>query len=86
MGVGDGDEGYGFARRGQPSRKKVGRRTAVPAGPPPSAQPRYPYHPAYSGDYAPRSQKPPWVWLLIGFLLGTGGTLLTASFWFPGKC
>lgn len=80
MGVGDGQDGYGFARRDMPPRKKVGRRTAVPAGPPPTGS----LHRSASADaYAPHSRKPAWIWLLIGVLLGTGGTLMTASFWFP---
>ena len=83
MGVGDDQDGYGFARRGMPSRKKIGRRTAAPAGPPPPAGSRAPHPYAHADDYAPHGRKPAWVWLLIGFLLGTGGTLMTASFWFP---
>ncbi|MDH3660922.1 MAG: SPOR domain-containing protein [Alphaproteobacteria bacterium] len=83
MGADDREAGYGFARGGNPDRKKVGRRTAAPVGPPPSKQPRFPHPPVLAGDRAPLSQKPPWVWLLIGFLLGTGGTLLTSSVWLP---
>ncbi|MGI9419723.1 MAG: SPOR domain-containing protein [Geminicoccaceae bacterium] len=83
MGAGDDQDGYGFARRGMPSRKKIGRRTAAPAGPPPSARSRAPHPYVQADDYAPHGRKPAWVWLLIGFLLGTGGTLMTASFWFP---
>ena len=72
MGVDEGSEGYGFARRNNQTRKKVGNRPAVHSNAPvgPSA-------------YASSSQKPAWVWLLIGFLIGTGSTLLTASFWLP---
>ena len=83
MGIGDDEDGYGFARRGRPEPKKVGRRTAVPAAPPPSARQRFSQSLNLAGDYAPISQKPAWIWLLIGLLLGTGGTLLTSSFWLP---
>ena len=72
MEVDEGGEGYGFARRNHPVRKKAGRRAAVHSS-----------APAAPAAYRPRSQKPAWVWLLIGILLGAGGTLLTASFWFP---
>ncbi len=72
MEVDEGGGGYGFARRNNQAVKKVGRRAAV-----------HPSAPVVPASYAPSSQKPVWVWLLVGFLLGTGGTLLTASFWFP---
>lgn len=68
----EGGEGYGFARRNNAARKKAGRRAAAHAGA--SAVP---------GSYEPLSQKPAWIWLLTGLLLGIGGTLLTASFWLP---
>lgn len=82
MGLGDGDGGYGFARRGNPVRRKIGRRSAVPGRSPSSQHADYGYPSTYAGDSA-AEHRPPWIWLLIGFLLGTGSTLLTASFWLP---
>ena len=72
MVVDEGGGGYGFARRNNQARKKAGRRPAV-----------HPNAPRTPDSHAAPSQKPVWVWLLIGFLLGTGGTLLTSSFWLP---
>ena len=84
MGVGDDGEGFGFAPRGDPIRRKAGPKTITTPDPPhqPSL-PRAPYPAVLSGDHVPLSQRPPWVWLLIGILLGSGGTLLTSSFWLP---
>ncbi|MEM8949648.1 MAG: SPOR domain-containing protein [Pseudomonadota bacterium] len=72
MGADEGSGGYGFARRNNQVRKKFGKRPAARAGAP--VIPPAPTSP---------SHKPAWVWLLIGFLIGAGGTLLTASFWLP---
>lgn len=83
MGVGDDGEGFGFAPRGDPVRKKIGRRGAVHTGPPPAASQAFPPQSALVGIHGHRVQKPPLIWLLIGLLLGVGGTLLTASFWLP---
>ena len=74
MEVDEGSGNYGFARRNNQVHKKVGRSAAV--------QSNAPIDPK---SYVAPSQKPIWVWLLIGFLLGTGGTLLMASLWLPAS-
>lgn len=82
MGVGNGGEGFGFAPRGDPNRRKIGNKTATAGdGPPQPSSSRPPYPAVLSGDHVPLSRRPPWVWLLIGVLLGSGATLLMSSIW-----
>ena len=74
MEVDEGSGSYGFARRNNQVHKKIGRSTTVQSDAPVAPK-----------NYVAPSQQPIWVWLLIGFLLGTGGTLLMASFWLPAS-
>lgn len=77
--MGNGDEGasYGFAPQGKPSQHEnqpyVRRQ---PTDREPIDMP---------ADHHDFSAKPPWVWLVIGILLGTGGTMAGSALWWQGS-
>jgi|GEM_PF-3757583 len=84
-----GPRSYGLAPRGERARLNLGSRPAASGGweQPGSSQPgappmSRPLIPPYRG---PRREKPIWLWLLFGILLGTGGTLLSATLWLPER-
>ena len=85
MSESDGGGSFGFAPRGNPVRRPV-RRDAVSSTPrEPPEPPHSPYPPMAPAYQADEPRRLPWTWLVIGVLLGTGGTLLTSAFWFPER-
>ena len=85
MNNGTGQKNYGLAPpRGERARLNLGSRPAAAAGgwqqpgvamaPPP--MPRY---------HRPRRDRPLWLWILLGIMVGIGGTLATASLWLPDR-
>ena len=82
MSKGDQEEGFGFAPQRGPARKIADHRNqqqrAHPSRSRLDANTARPLT-AYDTDASPK--QPYWVWLLIGLLIGAGGTMLTSSLW-----
>lgn len=86
MNEGTGRKNYGLAPpRGERARLNLGSRPeAAAAGgwqqpgvamaPPP--MPRY---------YRPKRDRPLWLWVLLGIMVGIGGTMATAALWLPDR-
>jgi hypothetical protein len=83
MNDGDDEGRFGFAPRGGPVHgDRRPRRPTPRLGA--SAAEGVPHRaPIAAGVYSATVEPPAWAWLLIGFLLGTGATLLTSSLWLP---
>ena len=71
MGKGEGGNSYGFAPHGRLGEQNVER----------LVRPQLDKKPPLAETLATPSSSPNWPWLLIGILLGSGGTLIASSFW-----
>ena len=84
MGDRDGGEGFGFAPRGSQARRDGVGTSRTPLLDRQYSSKPHPTRASIAQDYNhDKSEKPVWLWLGIGVLLGVGATLLTSSLWLP---
>ena len=84
MNKGTGRKNYGLAPpRGERARLNLGSRPAAAGGWQQAGAAMTP--PPMPARYRPRRERPLWLWVLLGIMVGVGGTLATASLWLPDR-
>lgn len=77
--MGEGKESFGFTRGDDVDQDGADRRAAAAI----RREPSNPRPEAYPEAYGRVAERPRWLSLLVGVLLGAGGTLLTSTLWLP---